>query len=175
MNLDTAKEKYRDARKLLALASEEWCASYDVERGQSEICSKEPMTGEVEPIALILPECSREDRRLMSHAPTYMRAMDFLLQLAFDEIVRLRRSSGQRAEKPKDFAAECSMKCAEPAFKKYLEERRGLAAPLTNDRAATRVRSILAISSRKELNEDTAAAERWKQLRADFDLWRRHG
>lgn len=175
MNLDTAKEKYRDARKLLARASEEWCESYDVERGQNEICSKEPMTGEVEPIALILPECGREDRRLMSHAPTYMRAMDFLLQYAFDEIHKLRRRAEQRAEKPKDFAAECSMKCAEPAFKKYLEERHGLDAPLTSDRAATRVRSVLAISSRKELNDNPAAAERWKQLRADFDLWRRHG
>ncbi len=175
MNLDIAKEKYRDARKLLGLASEEWCEFYDPEHGQNEICSKEPMTGEVEAIALILPSCGFEDRRLMSHAPTYMRAMDFLLQYAFDEIVRLRQSSGQRAEKPKDFAAECSMKCAEPAFKKYLAERHGLEAPLTNDRAATRVRSVLAISSRKELNDDPAAAERWKRLRSDFDLWRRHG
>ncbi|ATE84621.1 hypothetical protein phi2LM21_p04 [Sinorhizobium phage phi2LM21] len=175
MNLEVAKEKYRDVRKLLALASEEWCESYHPDRGQNEICSKEPMTGEVEPIALILPECGREDRRLMSHAPTYMRAMDMLLQYAFDEIVRLRRRGEQRAEKPKDFAAECSMKCAELAFKKYLEERHGLEAPLTNDRAATRVRSVLAISSRKQLNDDPAAAERWKQLRSDFDAWRRHG
>lgn len=175
MNLELAKAKYRDARQLLGLASEEWCASYDVERGHTELCSKEPMTGEIEPIALILPQCSREDRRLMAHAPTYMRAMDLLLQYAFDEIIRLRRRMEQRTEKPKDFAAECSMKCAEPAFKKYLEERHGLEAPLTNDRAATRVRSVLAISSRRELNEDPAAAERWKQLRSDFDAWRRHG
>lgn len=41
------------------------------------------------------------------------------------------------------------------------------------ERIKTRVRSVLAISSMKELNEDPAAAARWQNLRGDFDAWRR--
>ncbi|WP_200949905.1 MULTISPECIES: hypothetical protein [unclassified Ensifer] len=175
MNLDYAKAKYHDVCNLLGLSSEEWCESYDMDSGQAEICAKEPMTGEIVPIAHILKACGYDDRRIMTHAPTYLRALVFLLQHAFREIRDLRRQLEQRQEKPKDFAAECAMKCAEPAFKKFLGERHGLQSPLTNDRAATRVRSILAISSRRQLNEDATAAERWKNLRSDFDAWRQYG
>ncbi|CCE96185.1 hypothetical protein SFHH103_01688 [Sinorhizobium fredii HH103] len=76
-------------------------------------------------------------------------------------------------QKPKDYAAECAMKCAEPAFKKFLEECHGLERPLTDDRAANKVRFILKIGSRAELNDDSNAAERWKRLRNDFDAWRK--
>ena len=175
MNLDLAKATYLDARQLLGISSEEWCESYDVENGRAEICTKEPTTGEIEPIALLLPPLRYEDRRLMTHAPTYMRAMDLLLRHSFNEIRELRRQLTQRSPKPKDFAAECAMKCTEIGFKKFLEEKHGLEAPFTNERAATRVRSMLAISSRKELNDDRAAAERWKSLRSAFDAWRQHG
>ncbi|MDW9888899.1 hypothetical protein GOC28_08415 [Sinorhizobium meliloti] len=86
----------------------------------------------------------------------------------------LRRHAPQRQRRePKDYAAECAMKCAEPAFKVFLEECHGLAKPLTDDRAATKVRSILNIGSRAELNNDPAAVERWQKLRGHFDAWRR--
>ncbi|RVL53582.1 hypothetical protein [Sinorhizobium meliloti] len=81
----------------------------------------------------------------------------------------------QQRREPKDYAAECAMKCAEPAFKVFLEECHGLAKPLTDDRVATKVRSILNIGSRAELNNDPAAAERWQKLRGHFDAWRRRG
>lgn len=72
----------------------------------------------------------------------------------------------------KNYAAECAMECAEPAFQRFLEACHGLEPPLTKDRTATRVRSLLAVSSRADLNNDPAAIERWKRLRADFDQWR---
>ncbi|RVM91496.1 hypothetical protein [Sinorhizobium meliloti] len=91
-------------------------------------------------------------------------------------VAELRRHAPpQHQQKPKDYAAECAMKCAEPAFKKFLEECHGLARPLTDDRVATKVRSILAIGSRAELNDDFAAAARWQDLRSAFDAWRRQG
>ncbi|MDX0665998.1 hypothetical protein GOD61_24145 [Sinorhizobium medicae] len=90
-------------------------------------------------------------------------------------VAELRRYAPPQREKPKDYAAECAMKCAEPAFKKFLEECHGLARPLTDDRAATKVRSILNIGSRAELNDDPAAAARWQDLRSAFDAWRRRG
>lgn len=86
----------------------------------------------------------------------------------------LRDASHQQPaeQKPKDYAAECAMKCTEPAFKKYMQERHGLDRPLTDDRVVTKLRSILNIRSRTELNNDPAAAARWQNLRADFDAWR---
>ncbi|MDW9588698.1 hypothetical protein GOA80_22020 [Sinorhizobium meliloti] len=86
-----------------------------------------------------------------------------------------RHAPQQQRREPKDYAAECAMKCAEPAFKVFLEECHGLSKPLTDDRAATKVRSILNIGSRAELNNDPAAAERWQKLRGHFDAWRRRG
>ncbi len=86
-----------------------------------------------------------------------------------------RHTPQQQRREPKDYAAECAMKCAEPGFKVFLEECHGLAKPLTDDRAATKVRSILNIGSRAELNNDPAAAERWQKLRGHFDAWRRRG
>ncbi|WP_085032284.1 hypothetical protein [Ensifer aridi] len=56
-----------------------------------------------------------------------------------------------------------------------IEECRGLAKPLSDDRVATKVRSIVNIRSRADLNDDFAAAARWQELRTHFDAWRRRG
>jgi hypothetical protein len=84
-------------------------------------------------------------------------------------------NGGRAAERAKDFAAEAAMKCAEPAFKVFLEERHGLERPLSDDRAAQRLRSLLGISTRAELNHDDKAAARWRQLRDEFKAWRAAG
>ncbi|WP_244497467.1 hypothetical protein [Ensifer sp. Root142] len=173
MNLDVAKSDYQKVCELLDLASPEWCESYDTKNQRAEICTKDARTGEVMPIAHILPDCGYDDRRLMMRSPTYMRSLVFLLRHAFTEIRDLRQQLAARQPEAKKFAAECAMKCEEPAFLKFLEERHGLERPLTKDRAATKVRSILSISSRRQLDEEPAAAERWKHLRRDFDAWRR--
>ena len=81
--------------------------------------------------------------------------------------------TAREAKAPPDYAAECAMKCEAPVFKKFLEECHGLERPLTDERVAVRVRSILDIKSRRELNEDPAAARRWRALVKDFDLWRK--
>lgn len=78
------------------------------------------------------------------------------------------------ADRPaKDYAAEAAMKCAEPAFKRFLMECHGLQSPATDDRTAQKLRSLLGVTSRRELNESTAAAARWRSLRTAFDGWRR--
>ncbi|TIX17501.1 MAG: hypothetical protein E5V35_34845, partial [Mesorhizobium sp.] len=66
----------------------------------------------------------------------------FLLRLLDDSFREIRRLAGkpphrnQAAGEPaasdeKNFAAECAMKCGEPAFMVFLEERHGLERPLT--------------------------------------------
>lgn len=97
----------------------------------------------------------------------------FLLGLLDDAFKEIRRLKGLDQPKPKDYAAECSMKCAEPAFMRFLAERHGLEAPVDRDRAAQKVRSLLGVTSRRELNEGGQAAAGWNALRAEFDAWRR--
>lgn len=74
-----------------------------------------------------------------------------------------------------DLAAQCAMTCAEPAFRVYLEACHGLERPLTDERVAQKVRSILGVASRRALNDSDAAAARWRHLRRAFQAWRRAG
>jgi len=109
-----------------------------------------------------------------------------LLEEAFREIRALRglpaaRNQGDRRGEPaatdvKNFAAECAMKCKDDAaFRVFLHEQHGLEKPLTDDRVAQKVRTLLGVQSRKELNDGGAAGEAWKSLRASFAAWLRAG
>ena len=90
------------------------------------------------------------------------------------EIERLQMELEAKGGRPaKNYAAECAMKCSEPVFKAFMEARYALARPLTDDRVAARVRSVLAISSRTELNTSNEAAARWREMVKDFDAWRK--
>lgn len=100
-----------------------------------------------------------------------------LLRLVDRAIRAARPSSGSQAAsaqgKAVNYAAEAAMKCGEAAFLVFLEQCYGLERPLTDDKAAQKLRSILRITSRKELNNDAAAAERWRSLRAAYEAWRK--
>ncbi|WP_176086285.1 hypothetical protein [Martelella sp. HB161492] len=90
------------------------------------------------------------------------------------EIERLKQALEAKGGKPaKDYAAECAMKCAEPAFMRFLIEQHDLPHPATEKTAATRVRSILSIGSRSQLNTDPDAAHRWRQMVNQFEIWRK--
>ena len=73
---------------------------------------------------------------------------------------------------PPNYAAEAAIKCGEPAFRVFLEERHGMERPLTDDKVAARLRSLLGVTSRRDLNSDERAAARWKDIRREFDAWR---
>ena len=158
-------QKRLDAiRNRIALASPVWGMTAD---GEITINAGD------RPVATIAKDAAFGDAELICHA------VDDLIWLIdrYTALAARFRDAVHELEKsrPKapDYAAECAMKCADAAFKKYLEVRHGLERPLTDERVKTRLRSILAIKSRAELNTDPEAADRWKRLRADFDLWRR--
>lgn len=167
MNLDQARALYPEARELAGLVSEEWAESYNMADRRAEVCIRDSLTGEIVPIAQLLPECSFDDRRLMFSAPRLLRALLLLLETAFAEIRKLKPK-----EDRKDFAAEVSMKCKDDrAFARYLQDLHGLEDASNSERIKTRVRSILAIQSLAELNTDPEAAARWGRLRSDFKAW----
>ena len=82
-------------------------------------------------------------------------------------------SAGPVADERKNYAAEAAMKCGESGFKVFLEQCHGLERPLTDERTAQKLRSLLGVTSRRELNSNDAAAARWKKLRRVYETWRR--
>ena len=157
--------------RLDALAGAQWFRSAD-DRG--EFLEAKTTNGELNEIARFHPGALPEEIDFLANAPDMI---IFLLRLVDRAIAKARKDAPrqEKASKAKDFAAEAAMKCDEPAFKVFLEEKHGLERPLTADRAAQKLRTLLGISSRSELNKDDAAADRWRSLRADFEAWKRLG
>ncbi len=171
-----AIELRRIRTKLAALDGAQWFRSTD-ERG--EFVEAKTRHGELNEIARFHPGTLAEEKDFVASAPEMvaflLRLVDRAIQSARGN-QRPQQHQARRAQKrEKDFAAEAAMKCDDPVFKAFLEERHGLERPLTSDRAAQRLRSILNIRSRKELNESSDAAERWLDLRGAFEAWKRAG
>jgi len=130
--------------------------------------------GELIEIASFHPVATPDEIDFLVNAPDMV---GFLLGLV-DRAIAASRKAAPIQQKPrasKDFAAEAAMKCDQASFRIYLEERHGAEGPLTADTAADALRAVLRIKSRKELNSDAAAADRWGDLRADFEAWLRVG
>lgn len=197
MNDSARLQAIRD--DLAAIAPGHWTLGAD---GDGMLVEGRAEMGELVLLARFSAQASADEARFMADAVENVR---FLVGLVDRAIKAAKRGSpngahGERACGPasaragetspgarsgarptggerevKDFAAEAAMKCAEPAFKAFMEERHGLERPLTDERVAQRLRSLLGIDSRARLNDDAAAADRWKALRADFQAWRKVG
>jgi hypothetical protein len=156
-------------------ASTDWSLS---ENGLQILARVVPGT----PVLVVLnstDDCGWQDLEFVSHAHDDVAFLLQLLREAFAEIRRLkpphdqrRQQRQQEQQKPKDHAAECAMKCNEQVFRRYLIEKHGLEDAGDSIRIASRVRSILNIKSRSDLNTDENARQRWLSLRADFEAWR---
>ncbi len=166
---DIELRRIRD--RLAALGGAQWQLCCD---GDVSFVEAKTRDGELNKIATFHPGATPDEIDMVVGAP---RMVLFMLDLIDRAIVAVRQAAPQQSQrhKPSNFASEAAMKCNEPAFKVYLEQCHGLARPLTEDRVVERLRSILNIKSRKELNENSAAAERWMSLRADFGAWKRAG
>lgn len=146
--------------------------------------------GEILPICRIHPGASEAERRFLATAPDMVRFLLVLVDRAADTVRRLRAPAdgqgGSRADsshdvkdrhglRGKDYAAQAAMQCASPAFLRFLADRHGLDPPLTEGRAAQKVRSLCGVTSRRQFNDGDAAAARWKSLMAEFENWKRAG
>lgn len=157
--------------RLDALAGAQWFRSAD-DRGQ--FVEARTAVGELNEIARFHPGALPEEIDFVVGAPEMVA---FLLQLVDRAIAKARKDVPRQKNqnRNKDFAAEAAMKCDDAAFNVFLEEKHGLERPLTADRVAQKLRTILGITSRSELNKDDAAADRWRSLRASFEAWRKVG
>ncbi len=140
------------------------------------LCAADPMDGEIAPIAILLPGIDISLQNFLAHTVTHQR---FLLSL-LDRCARSRQDLAnqlhrqEERRKPPNYASECAILCQkDQAFRRYLIERHDMPEAVDTERVKVKVRSILAIQSMAELNEDPTAATRWDKLRKDFKAWRR--
>jgi hypothetical protein len=173
-SLSPDAKRLREIRVALdSIAPADWTRVHDQSGAFIEIRGA---MGELFVLARFDPGATNEEMTFATDAPDMVRFLLRLLDNSFQTIRKLKgtTAANQAAGEPaanKNFAAECALKCQDARFKVYLEERHGLERPLTDDRVAQRVRSILGVTSRKQLNEGGAPAEAWKSLRADFAAW----
>ncbi|MET3602199.1 hypothetical protein [Martelella mangrovi] len=175
----SSKDRLESYRALVAAAVEVRDVFADADGMHLEIDGMDP--GEPERICALPHACPTANRELILHhidIPADLIAMlertGKHLQAAWAENERLRKEIERAGGAPaKNYAAECAMKCEEPAFQRFMAERHDLKLPTDKDKTATRVKFVLALNSRKELNENAPAAARWRRIVQDFDEWRR--
>lgn len=160
-------------RRVEALDGGGWMLAAD---GAATMLDARGRDGSLVTIARFEGVASPDEMEMAAAAPDDLR---FLLGLVDRAIVALgkrdasppSRVSGMNGHTP-DHTTEAAMLCADPAFKRFLIERYGLDGPATDERAAQRLRGLLGVTSRKEINQSDAARERWVALRREFREWK---
>jgi len=163
-----AQARMNAIRRRVESASPEWCL---VDEGRLGMTAGKG----IEQFAVLTfdPKADIGDQELVAHARddlTWLLAAYDRLACRYREALA-EKECAERARKGKDFAAECAMLCGQHAFRTFLQERHGLDTA-DRERIDTRVRSILAIQSRAEINNDESARQRWFSLRAEFKQWK---
>ncbi len=160
--------------------------------GEGALIVADGPRGEKFEIARILSIASNDERDFLGEAADSVRFLLDLVDRAARKVRELSSSAsraegapagrattpgGQSASRPAadlpNYAAEAAIKCGEAAFKAFLEQCHGLERPLSDERVAQKVRSLLGVVSRADLNKSSESAARWKDLRAAYEAWKR--
>lgn len=174
----TDAERLAKIRERLAGASQDFALDYS---GGEAISAVIHPTAPPVIIAQLTVDCPYTDRDLLVHARADLAFLNDLVirhgkarERDRQQIGKLQGDLARQAGKPaKDYAAECAMKCQDRAFIRWLIELHALPEDATATAIETRVRSLLGIASRKDLNADLTAANRWRAMVKDFEDWRR--
>lgn len=170
-------QRVKDIRYRFSEAATDWAIGLS---GKDLLAVIVPRTPAVR-VATLTDDCDYPDRDFLLHAYSDIRLLLRLYDEACEFIRQIRHQSAlsnrsadqdQQRQKPSDYAAECSMKCADQRFLTFLRERHAVDIS-DGERVKTAIRLLLKVESRAELNSDPAAAHRWKAFKGDFDLWLR--
>lgn len=134
-------------------------------------------SGETELIATIWPAALPAEQELIANALDGFRRASDMLARAASKVRALQGDAAGKAEQAKraNIGFQAKALCERADFRRFLETQ-GVGGPVRDERAAdTRLKSLLAISSKAELNSDDGARRRFEALRANFELWRRGG
>lgn len=131
--------------------------------------------GESVVVATFHKEASRAERELVAEAlPLLLRFFD-MFNRARSKIAELQALLGRSTEKNRegDYTTQASILTSDRLFWRFLETR-GAGGPVRDKTAAdTRLKSVLAIQSKKQLNENDAAKRAWLELHADYLTWKK--
>ncbi len=116
-------------------------------------------------------ECSYPDRELISHAHEDEGFLIELLDKAFAAIRQLRKALDRNTPKPTNNAAKCAMRCGDPDFQMFMQMVHGVENSNDKIRVENRVKSMLDITSKKELDSNPDALKGWEKLVSEFYAW----
>ncbi|TWD54513.1 hypothetical protein FB480_103425 [Agrobacterium vitis] len=174
MNVEQAAALLPKIRQTVALAAPEWSVAVD-HNGERTILTREGHGFPALPVARLAKSPPFDDAELVINAYRNAAALLVLLDRRTQQVAEAQQQAARlQAEndqlKAPKLARDCAMLCAKAEFQAFLRECHGLEST-GKDAAANRVRSILNIGSRSDLDHDQAAAHKWANLKKDFRKW----
>lgn len=172
MTRDEEKLRLKQLRQRLEVAPIDWKANHMPEK--CELVAIDRAAMQKDPVHELQATLHTQNHEAIFFLTAAHGDISFLLALLDRATAKIRELMSSGQPEPKNYATHCAMVCGEPAFKKYLQECHALETA-TDEAVAARVRSILDIRSRKELNENDEKAKAWLALRRRYENWRKHG
>jgi hypothetical protein len=166
---DPQIDRLADIRRRHAEASTDWQFALT---NEGEIVSArvipvdDPYT-----VLTLAKDCTHYDRELVCHAHADQGFLLEMLDQAFTVIRTLRHALERRQPKPTNYAANCAMACKSAEFQLFMHVEHGVDNPSDFIRVENKVKSMLGIHSKKELDQDPDAAQRWLKLWRDGQDW----
>jgi hypothetical protein len=134
-------------------------------------------TGEDAHVATIHPDALDDERDLICGALGNLLLFLRLFDRAADTVRDLNRQlrRGQAQQQQKNYSAQAAMLLSDRAFQRFLESK-GAGGPVRDKGSAdTRLKSLLAISSKSQINTVERAQAAFLALRGEFEAWKRGG
>lgn len=178
----TPPPRATDAQKALcALAAELvpqiapfWTKFYDTEKHHWQVFIEGDTGPMARPLALVTEDAGWADREFLTQGAQMLAALvtagrrqKWIIEQLEAEIRRLRGEPDPNQRKF-SHARQCAWFCTKQDFQQWLRDVHG--ADISDlQRIETRVRSMLMVESRAQLDTDPEAASRWQKMRKDFE------
>lgn len=146
-------------------------------RGNNIAVISRRSTGDEALVCTLHADALPDERDLICGAAENLAFFLGLLERASNAVRDLRKQveAQQAAAVQKKYAAQAAMLLSDRTFQRFLEIK-GAGGPVRDKtQADTRLKSILAISSKKEIDSDPRAQAAFLQFRKDFEAWKRGG
>ncbi|MDH0116772.1 hypothetical protein N7379_19975 [Rhizobium pusense] len=134
-------------------------------------------TGDEALICTLHADALPDERDLICGAAENLAFFLGLLDRASSAVRDLRKQveAQQAAAVRKKYAAQAAMLLSDRTFQRFLEIKGAGGAVRDKTQADTRLKSILAVSSKKEIDNDPRAQAAFLHFRKDFEAWKRGG
>lgn len=168
------KDLCAQAKELVPQIAPSWTKFYDTEKHRWQIFIEGDTGPMARPLALVTEEAGWADKEFLTKGAQMLSALvaagrrqKWIIEQQDAEIRRLRGEPDPSAKKFSP-ARQCAIYCSKPEFQQWLRDIHG-ADISDRQRVETRVRSMLMVESRAELDENHEAASRWQKMRKDFE------